>query len=72
MPSMNGLLAITAHTGIRLAEVGLLLIIFAGVWMVVAEIPQLQLRAARTIVGGAALAAAGVFLIVATHWGHFG
>jgi hypothetical protein len=27
---------------------------------------------ARTIVAGIALALAGVLLIIATHWGHFG
>jgi hypothetical protein len=40
--------------------------------MVAAEIPQLRLSSMRTIVAGAALAAGGVFLVVATHWGHFG
>jgi hypothetical protein len=68
---MNGLLALTAHTGVRLAEVGFLLILFAGVWLVVAEIPQLRLSKVKTIVAGVALAAAGVLLLVATHSGHF-
>jgi uncharacterized membrane protein SirB2 len=63
----------TRHTGIRLAEVGFLLILIAGVWLVCAEI----LNAAkwgklRTIVSGALLAIAGLLLIIATHWGHFG
>ncbi len=62
----------TAATGLKLAEVGFLLIVIAGVWLVAAEIPALGLRRARTIVAGAALAAAGVLLIIATHWGHFG
>jgi len=62
----------SAHTGVRLAEVGFLLILFAGVWFVAAEIPQLKLSRARTIVAGAALALAGLLLIVATHSGHFG
>jgi hypothetical protein len=30
------------------------------------------MRAARMIVAGIALALAGVLLIIATHWGHFG
>jgi hypothetical protein len=64
--------AITPATGIKLAEVGFLLVVIAGVWLVATEIPALGLRRARTIVAGSALAAAGVLLIVATHWGHFG
>jgi hypothetical protein len=62
----------TPSTGLKLAEFGFLLILIAGVWLVAAEIPALGLRRARTIVAGAALAVAGVLLIVATHWGHFG
>jgi hypothetical protein len=65
-------IAITSGAGIKLAEVGFLLILIAGVWLVAAEIPALGLHRARTIVAGAALAAAGVLLIIATHWGHFG
>ena len=66
------LVAITAHGGIRLAEVGFLLLGFAGVWLVAAQVPQLRLGAARTVVAGAALAIGALLLIVATHWGHFG
>ncbi len=29
-------------------------------------------RPARTIVAGIALAVAGILLIIAVHWGHFG
>ena len=64
--------AITPTTGIKLAEIGFLLILIAGVWLVAAEIPALGLHRARTIVAGTALAAAGALLIIATHWGHFG
>jgi hypothetical protein len=64
--------AITPATGMKLAEIGFLLILIAGVWLVAAEIPALRLQRVRRIVAGAALAAAGVLLIVATHWGHFG
>jgi hypothetical protein len=64
--------AISSASGIKLAEVGFLLIVIAGIWLLAAEIPALGLHRARTIVAGAALAAAGVLLIVATHWGHFG
>jgi hypothetical protein len=57
---------------VRLAEVGFLFILFAGVWLVAAAIPQFKLERARTIVAGVALAVSGLLLIIATHWGHFG
>jgi hypothetical protein len=66
------MLALTSHSGARFAEVGFLLIVIAGVWLVAAELPQFRIRRGRTIVAGAALAVGGVLLIVATHWGHFG
>jgi hypothetical protein len=69
---MNLILALTPHTGSRLAEIGFLLILFAGVWLAAAQIPQMKFGPARTIVAGLALALAGVLLIIATHWGHFG
>jgi hypothetical protein len=65
-------LALSHQTGVTLAEVGFLLILFAGVWLVAAQIPAFKMRTARTIVAGIALACAGVLLIIATHWGHFG
>jgi fucose permease len=71
MSRMNLILALSHHTGIRLAEVGFLLVLFAGVWLIAAQIPQLKLGRARTIVAGLALVIAGALLIVATHWGHF-
>ena len=64
--------AITPATGVKLAEFGFLLLVIAGVWLVAAEIPALRLQRARRIVAGTTLAVAGVLLIVATHWGHFG
>jgi hypothetical protein len=60
------------HTGIRFAEVGFLLIVFAGVWLAAANSPQLGFARGRSVVAGIALAIAGILLIVATHWGHFG
>jgi hypothetical protein len=72
LPMQPELLGFAHHTGLRLAEVGFLLLLFAGVWIVAAQIPQLKLGSARTIVAGVALAIGGVLLIVATHWGHFG
>jgi hypothetical protein len=65
-------LALTHHSGVRLAEVGFLLILFAGVWLVAAQIPQFKFATGRTIVAGVALALAGILLIIATHSGHFG
>jgi hypothetical protein len=69
---MRLVLALSHHSGVRLAEVGFLLLLLAGVWLVAAQIPQLKLRTARTHVAGILLAVSGLLLIVATHWGHFG
>jgi hypothetical protein len=63
--------AMTHHSGIRLAEVGFLLIVIAGVWMVVAQAAGARFAAARSAGAGIALAVGGVLLIIATHWGHF-
>lgn len=60
------------QTGVILAEVGFLLISFAGVWLVAAQIPAFKIPTERTIVAGIALAIGGVLLIVAAHWGDFG
>jgi hypothetical protein len=63
----------THQTGVRLAEVGFLLILIAGVWLVAAEIPAATRWARfRTIVAGVLLAISGVLLIIATRWGGFG
>lgn len=70
MLGMNSV-ALSHHTGVHIAEVGFLLILFAGIWLAAAQIPSLKLAAARTIVAGVALAVAGLLLIIATHWGHF-
>ena len=69
---MTPVASLSSHTGLRLAEVGFLLILFAGAWLVAAAIPQFKLERARTIVAGGALAIGGLLLIIATHWGHFG
>jgi hypothetical protein len=69
---MNFVLALTHQTGRRLAEIGFLLLLFAGIWLVAAQIPQLKLGTARTVIAGIALATGGVLLVIATHWGHFG
>jgi hypothetical protein len=72
MRRMSLVVGLTQHAGIRLAEVGFLLFLFAGVWLAAAQIPQLKFGTTRTIVAGVALALGGLLLIVATHWGHFG
>jgi hypothetical protein len=64
-------LALAHHTGVRLAEVGFLLILIAGVWLAAAQVPNFKFAKGRTIVAGIALAVAGALLIIATHWGHF-
>jgi hypothetical protein len=57
--------------GVRLAEIGFLLILFAGIWLAAAQIQAFKFGTARTMVAGIALAVAGILLIIATHWGHF-
>jgi fucose permease len=54
---------------VKLVEVGFLLILFAGIWFVASEIPQLKMQRARGIVAGLALAVAGLLLIIAAHYG---
>jgi hypothetical protein len=67
------LVGISAQTGGRIAEVGFLLILIAGVWLVAAEtLDPAKWRKFRTVVAGALLAIAGALLIIATHWGQFG
>jgi len=65
-------LALTHQTGVRLAEVGFLLILIAGVWLVAAEIPSFGFAKARTMVAGVLLALSGLLLIIATRGGGFG
>jgi uncharacterized membrane protein SirB2 len=70
--AVNPVLALTHQTGVRLAEVGFLLILIAGVWLVAAEIPAFKFARARTIVADVLLAMSGLLLIIATHGGGFG
>jgi hypothetical protein len=72
MSAMALVLAVSPHTGRVLAEVGFLLMVIAGVWFAAAQLPQPRWRVVRTVVAGIVLAAGGVLLIIATHWGHFG
>jgi hypothetical protein len=68
---MQGMtLAITAHNGGRIAELAFLLIAIAGASMFFGQVPLFG--RARNSVAGFCLGVAGVLLIVAAHWGHFG
>ena len=69
---MNLLIGFAARAGLRVAEIGYLAILFAGVWLAAAQVPQLKLHRTRTLVAGIALAIGGGLLIIAVHWGHFG
>jgi hypothetical protein len=63
------LAAINHKTSVRLAEVGFLLILIAGVWLVATEIPKLRLHPVRMVFAGILLAVAGLLLIIAAHSG---
>ena len=53
------------------AEVAFLLLLIAGIWMAVAWLlDQQRWTRFRMIVAGVLIAAAGLLLIIATHWGH--
>jgi len=69
---METIIAMSHARGVKVAEVGFFLILFAGAWIVAAEVPQLKLARTRMIVAGTSLAVGGLLLIIATHWGHFG
>ena len=49
-----------------------MLIVIAGIWLAASRLPQIRWRALRMVVAGVALAAGGVLLLIAVHWGHFG
>ena len=72
MLRMNVVVGFAQQTGVKLAEVGFLLVLIAGIWLVAAQIPRFKWGKARTIVAGVALAVGGLLLIIARHWGHFG
>lgn len=69
------IIGLTHATGIKLAEFGFLLILIAGVWLVASELATLgavKWHRFRIVVAGGCLAAAGILLIIASHWGGFG
>jgi hypothetical protein len=53
-----------------MAELGFLLVAIAGALLLLGAIVPFGRRVGAGL-GGLALAAGGVLLIVATHWGHF-
>jgi hypothetical protein len=65
------LLAITQHGGIRIAEIGFLLEAVAGAMFGLGAVTPLGTRIGK-LLGGGALAAGAVLVIVAVHFGHFG
>jgi hypothetical protein len=69
---MSLLLTISHHTSVRIAEVAFLLILIAGIWLVAAELLPQRWHKLRMVVAGIAFAAAGILLLIVTHWGHFG
>ena len=63
-------LMIKAHTGIRLGEVGEALVALAGLALLLGGMTPFGKRAGQTL-GGLALLAGGILLVIASHWGHF-
>jgi hypothetical protein len=71
-PGMTLLLAMSRGTGRKVAEVGFLLLIIAGIWLAASQFQRPRWGVLRTVVAGFAIAAGGVLLLIAVHWGHFG
>ena len=65
-------IALSHQTGVLLAEFAFLLMVISGIWLVASQLPALKWARFRTVVAGAALSIAGILLIIATHWAHFG
>jgi len=63
-------ITIKAHTGIRLAEVGEALGAIGGLALLVGGLTPFG-RRAGAVLGGLAVAAGFVCLVIATRWGHF-
>jgi hypothetical protein len=61
-------LSFSAHTTIRLEEVGALLAVASGVLLALGAVTPLGRRAGQ-LFGGIALAAGGVLVILALHYG---
>ena len=65
------LLALTAHNGLRIAELGEALGAIGGAIVLLGAMMPFG-RKGGNFFGGLALVAGFLLLIVATHWGHFG
>jgi len=65
-------LALAHQTGVRLAEIGFLLVLFAGVWLPPRQVPNSNLVPLERSSQASRSPLAGLLLIIATHWGHFG
>ena len=68
---MTLFLSLSRHTGIRLAEAGSALAALAGGLFVLGAILPFGRREGMFL-GGVALAAGGVLLVIAIRWGAFG
>jgi len=63
-------LAITVHNGHRIAELGFAVAAIAGALFALGAVAPG--RRGSQLLGGIALAVAGVLLVIAARWGHFG
>ena len=64
-------LALTHHTGVRLAEVGFLFVLLAGGWLTASA--RFKASTLATWGGvGLALTLGALLVLIAIHWGHFG
>lgn len=65
------LLTLTRHTSLRVAELGLVLMLLAGAGLLFAAVIPFG-RKPGTAIAGVALGAGAVLMIVAIHFGRFG
>lgn len=62
--------AFSRHTGVRVAEIGFVLLALAGVLLAIA--PVARFGRTGTVAGGLSLFAGAVIVIVAIRWGSYG
>jgi hypothetical protein len=65
-----GLLALTPHGGVRVAELAFVCLLIAGIALAIDGFASHPRRTGAGV-AGIMLALAGFLAIVATHWGHF-
>ena len=63
-------LELKAHSSVRLAELGEVLLAAAGILLLLGAMTPFGRRAGQTF-GGICLAIGGVLLVIVTRWGHF-